>query len=300
MSSVAIVIPAFKAVFLDRTLRSIAGQTCHDFTVYVGDDASPEDLESIVVPFSKEIPIVYRRFAENLGSSDLVKSWERVLDLVEEDWIWLFSDDDMMPEDGVERLLDAIKAYPGREFFRFPLSLIDNDDSITRRGPELKPGLTSAQDMLTGYFCGKTDSAACEYVFSKALYTYLGMVHFPAAWCADVATWFSYASSRGGVVNIPGKPVLWRNVEGVNISSTAGLHEVKMQALIGFVVWLQAHWDGKAGKHLRSSLRRYLETNLMISFNGEYTNADLRSLCRAFASFDFFRALKIYLKYRKR
>ena len=300
MSTVAIVIPAFKAGFLERTLRSIAGQTCRDFTVYVGDDASPEDLEAIVAPFGKEMPVVYRRFAENLGGSDLVKSWERVIALVEEEWIWLFSDDDMMPEDGVERLLEAIRANPGMEFFRFPLSLIDGDDSITRNGPELEPGLTSAQAMLTDYFRGKTDSAACEYVFSKALYTRLGMVHFPAAWCADVATWFSYASSGEGVVNIPGRPVLWRNVEGVNISSTAGLHEVKMQALIGFVVWLRAHWEGKAGKYFRSSLRRYLETNLRISFREEYTNADLRSLCRAFARFDFFRALKIYLKYRKR
>ena len=205
-----------------------------------------------------------------------------------------------MPEDGVGRLLDAVKANPGRDFFRFPLSLIDGDDSITRKGPELEPGITSAQTLLTDYFRGKSDSAACEYAFSKSLFQRLRMVHFPAAWCADVATWFSYASSAKGVVNIPGKPVLWRNVEGVNISSTAGLHQVKMQALIGFVVWLRAHWDGKADKYFCSSLRHYLETNLRISFRGEYTNADLLSLCKAFAGFSRFRALKIYLKYRKR
>ena len=43
----AIVIPAYKAAFLGRTLASIAAQTDRHFVVYVGDDASPHDLADL-------------------------------------------------------------------------------------------------------------------------------------------------------------------------------------------------------------------------------------------------------------
>ena len=40
----AIVIPAYKAAFFERTLESIALQTDQRFRVYIGDDASDDAL----------------------------------------------------------------------------------------------------------------------------------------------------------------------------------------------------------------------------------------------------------------
>ena len=45
---IAIVIPAYKCRFLRQTLDSIVVQTCRSFTVYIGDDASPQNLKEIV------------------------------------------------------------------------------------------------------------------------------------------------------------------------------------------------------------------------------------------------------------
>lgn len=42
---IAIVIPAYKCRFLRQTLDSIVVQTCRSFTVYIGDDASPQNPE---------------------------------------------------------------------------------------------------------------------------------------------------------------------------------------------------------------------------------------------------------------
>jgi glycosyltransferase involved in cell wall biosynthesis len=42
----AIIVPAFRVRFLERTLQSLAAQTDRRFRVYVGDDASPEPVES--------------------------------------------------------------------------------------------------------------------------------------------------------------------------------------------------------------------------------------------------------------
>ena len=60
MKKLAIVIPAYKDLFLEDTLTSIANQTCKNFTLYVGDDNSPHDLYKIVRMFEQKIDIVYK------------------------------------------------------------------------------------------------------------------------------------------------------------------------------------------------------------------------------------------------
>ena len=64
---VAIIIPAYKSRFLQQTLDSVAAQTDKDFTVYIGDDASPHDLKNIVYLYQDKLDIVYYRFETNLG-----------------------------------------------------------------------------------------------------------------------------------------------------------------------------------------------------------------------------------------
>lgn len=57
---IAIVIPAYKCRFLRQTLDSIVVQTCRSFTVYIGDDASPQNLKEIVSDYADKMNIVYR------------------------------------------------------------------------------------------------------------------------------------------------------------------------------------------------------------------------------------------------
>ena len=111
----AIIIPAYKRRFLSRTLDSIAAQSCQDFTLYIGDDASPEDLYSIVQPFEGKLSLRYHHFDENLGGKDLVAHWERCLRMTQnEQWVLLFSDDDTMPPDAVERFYAKMEFFPGK------------------------------------------------------------------------------------------------------------------------------------------------------------------------------------------
>ena len=61
MKTLAIIIPAYKGRFLGEALESLARQSCRDFTVYVGDDCSPEDIGETVSKYAGRIDIVYRR-----------------------------------------------------------------------------------------------------------------------------------------------------------------------------------------------------------------------------------------------
>ena len=92
-NKLAIVIPAYKACFFREVLDSLAKQSRRDFTVYIGDDASPDDLESIVSDYKDQLDIFYFRFEQNWGGRDLVAHWERCIELSDEPLIWLFSDD---------------------------------------------------------------------------------------------------------------------------------------------------------------------------------------------------------------
>lgn len=94
---IAIVIPAYKCRFLRQTLDSIVVQTCRSFTVYIGDDASPQNLKEIVSDYADKMNIVYRRFDTNLGGVDLPGHWDRCIALAKEPVVWFFSDDDLMP-----------------------------------------------------------------------------------------------------------------------------------------------------------------------------------------------------------
>ena len=297
----AIVIPAYKAERLAETLESIAAQDCQAFNLYVCDDASPYHLENIVRPFSEKTSLQYIRFEKNRGAEDLVGQWERSIEQVgEEEWIWLFSDDDIMPQDAVTRFYQALDTFGNPiGFFRFPLCRIDKDSQIEYECTPLPAVQCSAEEMLLEYLAGNRPSAACEYIFSKRIFTERKMVHFPLAWCADTATWYDYAQACGAVYSLNGQPVCWRNAEGSNISNTKGLQKQKMQALILFVNWLTSHYKGRKNARFAKALRNFIKTNLHVSLEGLYEKDELKSLCQAYASFSRLGAWTLYRKYSK-
>lgn len=159
----AIVIPAYKGRFLKETLDSIAVQAHKDeFVLYIGDDASPERLDKIVESYQNKVNLVYHRFSENMGGKDLVAHWERCIQLSAEPFIWLFSDDDLMPADGVERVMEALSRphHQRGYFFRFPLAVIDGENKRIRANRPLEEGSVSCYRLLLDKLQGKIDSCS--------------------------------------------------------------------------------------------------------------------------------------------
>jgi hypothetical protein len=165
IKKLAIVIPAYKGRFLKETLDSIAVQAHKDeFVLYIGDDASPERLDKIVESYQNKVNLVYHRFSENMGGKDLVAHWERCIQLSAEPFIWLFSDDDLMPADGVERVMEVLSRphHQRGYFFRFPLAVIDGENKRIRANRPLEEGSVSCYRLLLDklHKSGKTRRAA--------------------------------------------------------------------------------------------------------------------------------------------
>lgn len=282
----AIVIPAYKSHYLRETLESIARQTCRDFVLYIGDDASPEPLEEVVRTFADRLPIVYHRFPENMGRHDLPGHWDRCIALSAEPVVWLFSDDDLMPADGVARVLDAVARYGQFRFFaRFPLTVVDACGQPKRSNPPLPTDAVSGYDFLRSKLMGEIDSAACEYVFSRDLWQQAnGFIKFPLAWCSDDATWTRFAELADGLRPLPGAPVCWRNAEGMNISDSACYDAEKLRATALFLRWIARYFPGhRKDPELGRALEKYVHTILHHSVQGRFTRTDLWHLCAALA-----------------
>lgn len=62
MKQLTIIIPAYKSTFLRETLDSFVRQTNKNFTIYLGDDASPYNIKEIVDDYTDKLSIFYHRF----------------------------------------------------------------------------------------------------------------------------------------------------------------------------------------------------------------------------------------------
>ena len=81
-----IAIPAYKKEYLEEAIRSVMAQSFADFELLILDDDSPNDLQSIVCKFNDK-RIRYYRNERNVGALNVVKNWNKCLDLAEGEYI---------------------------------------------------------------------------------------------------------------------------------------------------------------------------------------------------------------------
>lgn len=241
MCKLAIVIPAYKSRFLLQALESLSKQTCKEFCVYIGDDASPYDIKSIVDMYKDKIRIKYLRFETNLGGNDLVAHWERCINMTEDEaWIWLFSDDDEMDPTCVELFYKEIQNGAEYDLYHFDVNVINENSDII--GKSIFPTHISTYDFAFNRLKGKLLSYVVEYVFSRKQFEKCGKFqNFALAWGSDDATWIKIGSERG-VKTIKGACVRWRK-SVVNITPNNTNVKIvckKIQANLDYLKWLNA------------------------------------------------------------
>jgi glycosyltransferase involved in cell wall biosynthesis len=233
---IAIIIPAYKGEYLSRTLESLAAQSCKDFHVFIGDDASPSRIQEIVSKFTHSIPLTYHRFEENLGGKDLTAQWQRCIDLaVGYDWIWLFSDDDIFSPDAIASAHQEILARPNYDIYRLGVDIIDSNENILYSNPQPQ-SVCAGTDFLLHKWQGKSSNFAVEFIFRSSYFKHIGgFSKFDLAWNSDDSTWFRM-SRPNGIAGIPNGKIQWRS-SNINISRDDSLQTTlrKLEANIDFI-----------------------------------------------------------------
>lgn len=232
--NIAIVIPAFKPNFLKSTLESLSNQSDKQFAIYIGDDASPHNLEKIVREYSDKLNIEYVRFQENLGGVDLVAHWNRCLGLMNgEEWFVLFSDDDLMDAKCIEKLKENILENPECDVFHFDIRFINEKNGIISIPPPYLKRL-SVLDFFDKLYSGKIEARMPEFTFRRKHFEDMGgFVPFELAMRSDNATVIQCAFEHG-ITTVPDSLVSWR-VSELNVSN-AVVSEVKYKSFFGSLV----------------------------------------------------------------
>ena len=178
-----------------------------------------------------------------MGSVSLTRQWERCIGLsTDEPYIWLFSDDDLMPPDAVERFYDFMKTGVKADLMRYDLQIVDDNGQIKSLSKP-QPEVESARDFLYRRLSGTCISTACEYIFSREIYNKKkGFVEFPLAWASDDASWANFAEEKG-IYHIAGSPVSWR-LGGFNISSDkSSTYKLKIKAALMYLQFIEERYE---------------------------------------------------------
>ncbi|HEY0046974.1 MAG TPA: glycosyltransferase [Flavobacterium sp.] len=184
----AIVIPYYKLLFFEKTLDSLSRQTDNRFKVYIGDDASPDDVRPLLEKFKNKINYSYYRFEDNVGKSSLVKQWQRCINLVEDaEWLMLLGDDDLLENNCIEAFYQHHEEVmlQNIKLIRFATYKI-NEHSEVVSDAYVHPVLENVTKFLVRKFEGKTRSSLSEYIFSMENVIKRKFVEFPLAWHSDV------------------------------------------------------------------------------------------------------------------
>lgn len=226
MIDLAIVIPVYKGKFLQKTLQALTNQSNKNFCVYIGNDASPDDIESIISPFDKDLRLSYKRFSQNIGRKSLVAHWHRCIDLInDEKWIWLLPDDDV-PDESCVGLFYKLKEQ-NSEFplFRFSTIHIDEDDSAIRIN-NVPPRVESGVDFIINKLKYIRNSSVAEYIFKRKRFEQIGgFPEIPLAWGSDNLAWLKI-SGHEGIFTINEAKVSLRQSDN-NISNDSKLSKKK-------------------------------------------------------------------------
>ncbi|MEM4406658.1 MAG: glycosyltransferase family A protein [Candidatus Methanomethylicaceae archaeon] len=239
----AIVIPAYKSAYLERTLKSISEQTDQRYKVYICDDASPWPIQEIVgrcgLPTDR---VVYHRFESNLGRRSLAQHWDRCIRLSKEPWVWLFSDDDIMEHLCVEAFYQTLCRTNGsHDIYRFDTAVIDGADKIVSLSPP-NPDVESWDKLAYFVLRGLRLIVQQSLVFRRTAYEKIGgFLDWPNGWHSDCAFAIACATNAGICTVRPGR-VLFRQA-GLNISSTRSWDNARFKraATARFVEWLLQH-----------------------------------------------------------
>lgn len=258
----AIVIPYFKLTFFEETLVSLAKQTDNRFTVYIGDDASPENPHELLKKFEGRFQFVYHRFEDNLGGKSLVKQWERCIALTkDEQWIMILGDDDYLNDNVVEEFYNHFPKFDNQtSLVRFASVTLVQKNNF-KGNISYNPEWEMATDAYYRKFLKLTRSSLSEYVFLKSAYERHHFHNYPLAWNSDDRAWLDFSEDKPiysineSIVNV--------RLSDLNITGKKDNLKLKSQSLIEFYTFLITKKSKHYTKFQRIKILRKYQSELV-------------------------------------
>lgn len=259
----AIVIPFYKINFIEETFQSLDNQTNKNFKVYIGDDASPDDVSELLTKYQGFFEFNYFRFSENLGRKSLVQQWERCIDLVkDEKWLMILGDDDVLDGNCIELFYKNLSEIENNKIkvVRYSTVVIDklgNEISKVHVHPKFELSI----DFLMRKFQGGTRSSLSEYIFKLEDLRRIKFKDIPLAWYSDLLAVLE-VSNFSTIFTINDSKVYFR-WSGENITSKTDNMVLKNVGTFEFYYYLVSNCHQFISKNQESKILDHLEKTFL-------------------------------------
>lgn len=262
----SITIPAYKRTYLKEAIDSCLAQTYKDFELIIVNDASPEDLDSIVLSYSDN-RIRYYKNEINCGAINVVDNWNKCLKYAKGEYLICMGDDDRLLPCCLGEYVKLMEKYPSLGVYHAWTEIIDeNGDfkNITVARCEYE----SAYSLIWHRITFHRQQYIGDFLFEiDRLRKNGGFYKLPLAWGADDITAVN-ASLASGIANTQVITFQYRQ-NSLTISNTGNL-EAKMDGLRGQQKWyddfltIQPYneFDCKLHQLIKNALPSYFEKRL--------------------------------------
>lgn len=287
----AIIVPYYKIDFFRECLESLAAQTDKRFTVYIGNDASPEDPTDLLHEFEGKFNFTYKKFDNNLGGTSLTKQWERCIEMLQnEEWLMILGDDDCLTKNVVSDFYENLAEINDTcNVVRFSTQIInDKNEAISEvfKQPKFENPINSYQRKLLGY----NRSSLSEYIFKVTKYRKYGFKNYPLGWSSDDRATIDICD-RKDIYSI-NTAVIKVRMSPLNISSTNRYSKLMQKAILQSTRELILDYKENMDKaQLRFFIQNY--ENSAFSFK-KVASQDIINLIKLFLCYMPFKS-KIYI-----
>lgn len=262
----SILIPAYKRKYLYECIDSCLKQSHSDFELIVVDDASPENLKSVINEFS-DTRLHYFRNEKNCGAINVVDNWNICLSHAVGDYVICIGDDDKLLPLCLEEYSKLIDKYPEIGLLHGWTEIINEKSEVARLTThrcEYESVISlmwhrqyAYQQQFIGDFCFQR-----EWLVKKG-----GFYKLPLAWGSDDISAF-IGAAKNGVANTQ-VPVFQYRVNSQTISNTGNI-EIKMEATYLGYRWKTDYLSVPACTDIDELYRKELLHDLPYSLQKNY------------------------------
>ena len=262
----SITIPAYKRKYLKEAIDSCLSQTFKDFELIIVNDASPEDLDSIVNSYSDD-RIRYYKNEINCGAINVVDNWNKCLEYAKGEYLICMGDDDRLLPCCLNEYVTLMEKYPGLGAYHAWTEIIDENGAF-KNITVARCEYESAYSLIWHRITFHRQQYIGDFLFEiKRLRKNGGFYKLPLAWGSDDIT-AVIASLPSGIANTQVITFQYRQ-NNYTISNTGNLN-AKIEGLRGQQKWyndfltIQPHnaFDCKLHKLIKEKLPSYFEKRL--------------------------------------
>ena len=216
----SILIPAFKKKFLKECIDSILIQTYKNFEIIIVNDASPENIDDLILKYSDQ-RIHYYKNKVGYGAYNVVDNWNKCLSYSSGDFVICIGDDDKLLPECLMTYYTMIRTHLHTDVFHIRTEIIDENSKVI----DLQEGrseMESVMSFMWHEFKGLRTQYIGDFLFRRsALDDIGGFIKLPYAWCSDRLSVLSVAENAG-IVNCDKFGFLYRrNKYSITESNTS-------------------------------------------------------------------------------